>query len=236
MAKAKKHGESRVKKEGASGAAEEYSPKEGSLIWLAIAIIAGVALFAWIIKAYGPKDTGIPDEALVRAVIRGQFEALFEKDIDGFLSYYSEDFDNGDVTYEGKVEEASKVEGAEFDVSDFQIEFVKSGEDEAEVHFDERRGFASAYAYTYWRQRAGDRLTKTAVHQLGAFLLRMEGKDWRIICDRSVTLKQKEDAEHLMLSTPFRPFMNPAMMKWPPDRIVDHAGTGGEDDGVTGEN
>ena len=156
------------------------------------------------------------DEDTIRSVVTAQFEALFERDVGKFINSYSEDYDNGDYTYAEKAKGASAAVETKFQVRDFYIEFLQSGTDEAEVHIDEDRGFGTTYAYTYWEQRTGDDEYGVAVHKLGAFLLRKEGENWRIISDKSIPLKVKGDAALLMNSSQFRAYMDPSTIKWPP--------------------
>jgi len=170
----------------------EAPRKEGGLFWLAVVIILGVLAFVWIVKTYGPKGGGVPDDALVRVVIREQFDAVFAKDLDKFLSYYSTDYDSGIQTFDEKAEMIRQVFDTEFVVRDFVLEFLDSGEDNTDVHFDESRGFASVVVYTYWKQRTGESITRIPLMQLSAFLLRKEGDEWKIISDNSQGLNKKE--------------------------------------------
>jgi hypothetical protein len=211
------------KKKKATGGktSTEPGPKEGNLIWLVVALIAGTAIIVWLANTLNPSEGGLPPDTQVRKVIRDQFTAFFDKDIDGFLSYYSKDYNNGESTYDDKASQASDIKTVDFKVKDFYLEFVESGpgEEKQQVHFDNARGLASTYAYTYWKQRSGDVLTFVPMHKLGAFLLRKEGKQWRIISDKSMTLKQKEDAQYLISTSQFKPFMDATTIVWPPEMI-----------------
>jgi hypothetical protein len=205
--------------EGASNKRNGTKPAEGNLVWFAIALIAGTAIIIWLVNALIPSERGLPDDVLVRKVVRDQFKAFFDQDKERFLSLYSKDFDNGDFTYEDKAAVLDELDEVSFEVWDFYLEFIKSGEDEADVHISQERGFAGTYAYAYWKQRGGDKITTHTVQKLTAFLLRKEGKQWRIISDKSIPLKQREDAEHLIPTSHFRPFMDPATITWPPPEI-----------------
>lgn len=195
--------------------------KEGNLIWFAIVIIACVAIFVWVVNQYGPKGEETPDELLVRMVVRDQFEAIFERDVDKFISCFSEEFNNGDNDYNDKVEIAKQVMDADFEIIDdtFFIRFIDTGPNEVAVHFDHERGFASTFTYTYWKQRSEDKITRIPVLKLGAFLLRKEGNDWRIISDKSIALQKEEDAPRLINSAQFRPFIDPTTIPWPPPKV-----------------
>jgi hypothetical protein len=197
-------------------------PKQGGVILLAVVIIIFVALFIWVVNCYAPKDEATPDDRLVKKVVRDQFEAIFEKDYDKFISCFSEDFNNGDSDYSNKVEMGKKVVGEDFEIIDgtFEIRFVESGENQAEVHFDHDRGFATVLTYTYWKQRAADRITRVPAMKLGAFLLRKEEGGWRIISDKSIPLQQSEHVERLINTPQFKPFTDPSTMQWPPRKIV----------------
>ncbi len=199
----------------------EAPRKEGGLFWLAVVIILGVLAFVWIVKTYGPKGGGVPDDALVRVVIREQFDAVFAKDLDKFLSYYSTDYDSGIQTFDEKAEMIRQVFDTEFVVRDFVLEFLDSGEDNTDVHFDESRGFASVVVYTYWKQRTGESITRIPLMQLSAFLLRKEGDEWKIISDNSQGLNKKEDADAWMRSSHFRQYTDPKTFVWPPPRTTE---------------
>jgi hypothetical protein len=199
----------------------EAPQKEGGLFWLAVAIILGLLAFVWLVKSFGPKTEGVPDESLVRAVVRGQFDAVFNKDIDTFLGYHSADYDSGEMNYEDKAEMLQELIDNEFVVKDFTIEYLKTGDDQVDVHFDEARGFASVLVYTYWKQRTGDSITRKPVMQLNSFLLRKEGEDWKIIADKSRTLNKKEDAETWIKSSHFRQYADPTTFVWPPPRATE---------------
>jgi len=243
-AKSKKSAQESSK--GIKSGGEEVRPfKEGNLIWLAIAIIAVFAAFVLVVNRYGPKDEETPDELLVRKVVRDQFEAIFEKDFNKFINCFSWDFSNGDDDYNDKVEIAKQVMEVDFEIIDdtFDIRFIESGPNEVAVHFDHDRGFASTFTYTYWKQRSGDKITRMPMLKLGAFLLRKEGNEWRIISDKSIALQKEEDAPSLINSAQFRPFTDPTTIVWPPpaaapveEKKVPEAQPEPEGDNATGGN
>jgi len=195
-------------------------PKEGNLIWFGIALIAVTGIIIWLANTLAPGNKGINDDMLVRKTIRDQYESLFTMDKEKFLNYYSKDYNNGEYTYEDKAKQVDEIGKAHFEVKDFSLEFIKSGtgEEKTEVRIDPARGFATTYVYTYWRQRGGGSITLKPIEQMGAFLLRKEGSQWRIISDRSIMLQKREDAEHLILTAQFKPFMDPSAIVWPPPK------------------
>ncbi len=197
---------------------DEAPPKEGNLIWVGIALILGTAFIIWIANYLNPSGSGMPDDMAVRKTIRDQFDAFFAKDVDKFLSFYSTDYNNGRYNYADKKSQAAQIADADFRIKDFNIEYEETGPEgtKESVYFDHDRGFASVLAYTSWRQSGGKSITFTPVEKLNAFLLRKEGKDWKIIEDTSVTLHKKEDVEPLMNTSEFKPYLDPSTMEWPP--------------------
>jgi len=197
--------------------------KESNVILFGLVMVVCVVGFIGIVSSgcsLNADDAEIPADRLVRKVVRDQFVAVMEKDLDGFLACYSKEFFNGEVEYADKADAAGRLMEIDFEMLDFYIEFLPSGTDEMVVHVDAERGFASTFTYTYWKQRDADKITRRPVHKIGAFLLRKEGDKWRIISDRSLTLKQKEDAPHIINTAQFRPFIDPSTIPWPPARIV----------------
>ena len=217
----------------------EPQPKESNLIWFGIVLIVGAAVIIWLANSLNPAESGLPDDTLVRKTIRDQFNALFELDKDEFLGFYSQDYDNGEYTYVDKVAQLEGIGEVPFKVKDFALEFIESGgEVKEEVHFDKERGFASTYVYSYWRQRKEDGITMVPVQKLTVFLLRKEGAQWRIISDSSITLRQREDAEHLMATPQWRTFMDPTTIIWPPPKVEPkepETASGPEPEGKEGE-
>ena len=199
---------------------KQDNPKESNLLLFGLVIVVCVLGFIWVVNSLTPDDAGIPAESLVRKVVRDQFEAVIERDLDGFLACYSKEFFNGEVEYADKVDAAGKLMEIDFEMLDFFIEFLPSGTDELQIHVDHERGLASTFTYTYWKQRDADKITRRPVHKIGAFLLRKEGDKWRIVSDKNLTLKQKEDAPRIINTAQFKPFTDPSTIAWPPARIV----------------
>jgi len=199
---------------------DQTPPKESNLIWFAIALIALTGIIIYVANTLAPGNKGLTDDMLVRKTVRDQYDALFALDKERFLNCYSRDYDNGDYTYEDKVAQVEEISGTTFEIKDFYLEFIKSGagEDKIEVHIDPARGLASTYLYTYWKQRTGESITPKPIQQLGAFLLRKEGTEWRIISEKNMPLQKREDAEHLMIIAEFKPFMDPSTIVWPPPK------------------
>ena len=202
---------------------KQDAPKESNVILFGLVVVVCVLGFTGIVSSgctLNPDAARIPADRLVRKVVRDQFEAVMERDLDGFLACYSKDFFNGEVDYADKADVAGQLMEIDFEMLDFYIEFLPSGTDEKVVHVDAERGFASTFTYTYWKQRDADKITRRPVQKIGAFLLRKEGDKWRIISDKSLTLKQKEDAARIINTAQFRPFIDPSTIPWPPARVV----------------
>jgi hypothetical protein len=198
--------------------AEPKAKGDNATWWFALVLVIGAGLIIWLANSLAGGKKGLPDDTLVRETVRNQFEAIFKQDTDAFLKCYSQDYNNGDYTFKDKLDQVKQLIGADFEVKDFYIEFLKTGQGDSkeEVHIDNNRGFATTYAYTYWRQRGQGTVTFKPLEQMSVFLLRKEGDDWKIIEDKSIILKQREDADHLVQAPQFSPFLDPSKIPWPP--------------------